>query len=229
MIKNKQVLAIIPARGGSKGLPGKNIMELGGKPLISWTIHAAQKSKYIDRVILSSDDAEICATAGYYGCEVPFTRPEELATDAADSASVVLHALEQMERKDSFDIIVLLQPTSPFRNERHIDEALEQFVDGDALSLVSVNALNKSMEWLFVINQQNHTLQRLGQTGRLATRRQDLPPIYALNGALYLINKEHFMKTQRFIDELTQAYIMESKASVDIDTQEDFDYARFIL
>lgn len=224
MLHSKKILAIIPARGGSKGLPGKNILELGGLPLISWTIKAAQESQYIDRVILSSDDAEIAAVARAYQCEVPFVRPQELATDTADAVSVMLHAIE-LEGAD-FDIIVLLQPTSPFRNAECIDAALEQYEQQQATSLVSVAQLDKSPEWLYRLNVQNNTLIPLLAQDKPVVRRQDSQPAYYLNGALYIFDKNYFIQTQGIIDESTQAYIMDSKRSLDIDTREDFEYAQ---
>lgn len=227
MINQKSILAIIPARGGSKGLPRKNVMELGGMPLLSWTIQAAKRSKYVDRVILSSDDEEICAVAKDYDCDVPFIRPSELASDTSDSASVVSHALEQAGT--GFDIIILLQPTSPFRNEKNIDDALEQFVYNEALSLVSVAQLNKSPEWLFSLNSENNRLSQLFLNNGLVTRRQDSQKAYFLNGAIYIFDKNYFIKSNRFIDEHTLAYVMETSASLDIDTIEDFNYARFKL
>jgi N-acylneuraminate cytidylyltransferase len=125
VINGKRVLAIIPARGGSKGLPRKNILPLGGLPLIGWSVNAALNSKYVDRVILSSDDEEVCTVAQELGCDVPFKRPSELATDTANTASVVSHAVGQCG--DGYDIILLLQPTSPLRTVTDVDNALELF------------------------------------------------------------------------------------------------------
>lgn len=227
MINHKKILAIIPARGGSKGLPRKNVLDLGGMPLISWTIKAAQNSKYIDRVILSSDDSEICAVARDYKCDVPFIRPDELASDTADSASVVLHALEQVG--DGYDIVILLQATSPFRNEKNIDAALEQFVYNDKRSLVSVAQLNKSPEWLFELNSSANTLSPLYQGDKVVTRRQDSRHAYYLNGAIYIFDKQYFISHRKFIDEHTLAYVMETSSSIDIDSIEDLNYARFKL
>lgn len=224
MIDLKKILAIIPARGGSKELPRKNVLDLGGSPLISWTINAAKNSKYIDRVILSSDDEEIFTVAKEYGCEVPFVRPAELASDTADSASVVRHAIEQVG--SSYDIIVLLQPTSPFRGENHIDAALEQYISKDALSLVSVASLNKSPEWLFWLNAETTTLSGVLKSENINTRRQDASTAYYLNGAIYIFDKNYFMENNAFMDKHSQAFIMDSRFSLDIDTREDFNLAK---
>jgi N-acylneuraminate cytidylyltransferase len=227
MINNRRVLAIIPARGGSKGLPRKNILDLGGIPLISWTIRAAQNSKYIDRVILSSDDEEICTVARNYNCEIPFTRPAELATDTADSVSVVSHALES--EGQFFDIIVLLQPTSPFRSVNDIDGALEQFICNNASSLVSVTNLSKSVEWLYFLDSDSDKLDKVYQSDKQVIRRQDSRKAYFLNGAIYIFEKQFFIEHKRFIDEYTQAYVMGIESSLDIDTKEDLNYARYML
>ena len=125
MIDNKRVLAIIPARGGSKGVPRKNIRNLAGKPLIAWTIKEGKKSKYIDRLILSSEDSEIIEIAKAYGCDVPFVRPEELAKDNTSGVEPVLHAVSKLE---GYDIVVLLQPTSPLRTVTDIDKCIEKCI-----------------------------------------------------------------------------------------------------
>ncbi len=134
MIKGKKVLAIIPARGGSKGVPSKNIKDLGGKPLIAWTIEAAKSVKEIDSVIVSSDSELIISVAKKHGAEVPFKRPEELATDGAKSIDVINHAMDFFEGK--YDIVVVLQPTSPLRSAHHVRSALKDFMNREAKAMV---------------------------------------------------------------------------------------------
>jgi len=134
MIDSQKILALIPARGGSKGLPRKNILPLSGKPLIAWTVEAAKNSKYIDNCIVSTDDIEIAECAEKYGAEIPFLRPPNLATDFTSSNDVILHAIENIH--DNYDLLVLLQPTSPLRTEYDIDNGIEKF-----LHLVSFSAL----------------------------------------------------------------------------------------
>ena len=136
MINNKSILVVIPARGGSKGLPDKNIMPLAGKPLIEWTIEVARESKYIDRFILSTDSEEIADVARSYQCEVPFMRPQELATDDASGNDVVIHALEYIGEK--YNLVMVLQPTSPLRKTEDIDQALEIMEKENAPAVVSV-------------------------------------------------------------------------------------------
>ena len=147
MINNKRVLAVIPARGGSKGVPRKNVRELAGRPLICWTIDAAKNSKYIDRLILSSDDDEIIDMAKAIGCDVPFTRPAALASDTASGADVLCHAVENAG--EDYDYVVLLQPTSPLRQSGDIDEAVQLCIDRRLASVVSVAEATKSPYWMF--------------------------------------------------------------------------------
>lgn len=224
-INNQSVLAIIPARGGSKGLPGKNIKPLAGKPLIAWTIEAAQQSQYIDKVILSSDDEQIIETAKQYGCEVPFIRPTELASDTATSIDVVLHALENVS---AHDLIILLQPTSPLRDAHDIDAALEYMVEKNADSCASVCTPDKSPYWMYHTND-NGTLIPLINTELNANQRQQLPAVYALNGAIYINQTLQIQKTRKFVDSNTVAFSMSKTHSVDIDDFEDFQVAKCLL
>lgn len=225
MINNLKVLAIIPARGGSKGLPRKNILRFGGLPLIAWTIQAAQQSKYIDRIILSSDDEEICEIAGHYGCEVPFIRPAELADDFADSVLVVSHAIQQVG--SDYDVVILLQPTSPFRTFHHIDESLDLFVISNTNSVISVTQLDMCPEWLYWLNRDNLSLSKVLEHQNPILRRQASRPAYYINGAIYIVEKNYFVEHKTFINQKTIAYQMAQKDGLDIDTQDDFDFASY--
>lgn len=227
MIEDQKVLAIIPARGGSKGLPRKNILPLGDKPLIAWSIDAARASKYIDRVICSTDDQDICDVAREYGCDVPFMRPSALATDSATSLDTVVHAIENSG--DEYDIIVLLQPTSPFRSERHIDEAIELHTGNRAWSTTSVCEVNKSPEWMFWVDEQTHEMSSILSGVDTCSRRQESKVAHVLNGALFVNDRNELIERQRFIDEQTLAYFMEKRSSIDIDVREDLEYAKFLL
>ena len=149
MIGNGKVLAVIPARGGSKGLPGKNILPVGGKPLIAYSIDAARACAAVDRVIVSSDDDAIIAAARACGCDVPFRRPDELATDTAASIDVILHALDQVP---GYDYVVLLQPTSPLRTAADIDAACERLAGHGAQACVSVSPVEQSPYWMYHIS-----------------------------------------------------------------------------
>ena len=225
MIRNKTVLAIIPARGGSKGLPGKNIKPLSGKPLIAWTIEAALNSKFIDRVVLSSDDEDIINAAKQYGCEVPFVRPKELAQDDSPAIDTVLHALQQLPR---YDITLLLQPTCPLRSAAHIDGALTTMLTKSAKSCVSVTQPHKSPYWMYAVNGSGRLKPLLNRV-LAAKQRQELPEVYVLNGAIYAIDTEYLLNTRVFVPDGTVPYIMAKEHSVDVDYQLDLDFVEFLL
>jgi CMP-N,N'-diacetyllegionaminic acid synthase len=226
MIENKTVLAIIPARGGSKGVPRKNIRELSGKPLIAWTIEEAKKSKYIDRLILSSEDAEIIAIAKQWDCEVPFVRPQELAQDETPGIDPVIHAIETLQEK--YDYVVLLQATSPLRSVEDIDGCLSLMIQEGATSCVSVTEPDKSPYWMYRMVQSSHTLEPLIVQEIETNRRQDLPKVYALNGAVYVNKCSVLLKTKRFVSDETIGYIMSKEHSLDIDTELDFKFLNYL-
>lgn len=225
MIKNKKVLAIIPARGGSKGVPRKNIRLLADKPLIAWTIEAAKQSKYIDRLILTSEDHEIIKVAKEYGCEVPFIRPQELAEDTTPGIDPVLHALTHV---DGYDIVVLLQPTSPFRSANDIDECIEKIIKMQSPACVSVAETDVSPYWMYEVGE-DEKLNPVVQQEELIVRRQELPHTYVLNGAVYVANVEWLKRQKTFLTEETVAFVMPKERSYDIDTEEDFLWCRYLL
>lgn len=227
MIGDRRVLAVIPARGGSKGVPGKNIQPVGGRPLIAWTVSAAMASRYVDRVILSSDDADIIDAARAAGCEAPFVRPDVLATDEATSVDVVLDALE---RVPGYDIVVLLQPTSPLRTAEDIDGALERMAESGAPGCVSVCQATDH-PWLTFGEDGAGRLQAFCSPGAGASlRRQDLPPAYVLNGAVYAVDTAGLRATGRFLEPgLTAAWVMPTERSLDIDTWDDIRAADAVL
>ena len=226
MISGKSVLAIIPARGGSKELPQKNILPLAGKPLIVWSIEAANKSKYIDRCIVSTDDEEIAQLAKKYGCEVPFMRPAELATDDANVNDVFLHVLDLL--REQYDILVVLQPTSPLRESEDIDHALEMIEHENVSAVVSVCKSNKPLPWHFTI-EKDGVLKSVFPRKKLSVNRQELSPTYLPNGALFIAYTDFFRSKTTFYTESTFAYIMPPERSVDIDTRNDFLLAEAIL
>lgn len=225
MINGKSILAIIPARGDSKGVPRKNIRELAGKPLIAWTIEEAKKSKYIDRLIVSSEDQEIIQVAKSWGCEVPFVRPKELALDDTPGSQVIIHALHMLSKHD---YVLVLQPTSPLRTVEDIDGCIQFCEERRAVSCVSVTEPDKSPYWMFVLDSVGRMRPLLVQD-RLITRRQGLPTVYALNGAIYMAQWDWFLENETFIHEQTLAYIMPRERSLDIDTEFDFELATMRL
>ena len=218
------MLGVIPARGGSKGVPGKNIRLVAGKPLIAWTIEAAQSSKSLDHVVLTSDDREIIDVAKKYNCNAPFVRDSHLAIDTTPTVDVVLDALD---RCPGYEWVVLLQPTSPLRTAQDIDQAVEQCIALNAPSCVSVCLAQESPYWMFTLNQDQNLAPLLPNVA--VTRRQDLPPVYSLNGAIYVAKSEWLRQKRTFLTPDTVAYEMPVERSLDIDTETDFFQLKYLL
>ncbi len=221
MYKNKTFLAIIPARGGSKRLPRKNVLDLNGKPLIAYSIEAGLKSKYIDRVVVTSDDEEILAISQKYGA-LTIKRPDELASDIATSFDAIKHTIENTKK---YDYVILLQPTSPLRNEKHINEAIELLEDKNADAVVSVCEMDHSPLWS---NTLDDSLSMKGflKDEVLNKRSQDLEKYFRLNGAIYICNTDKLLEEESFfLKENIFAYIMNRETSIDIDEEIDFKIA----
>jgi len=219
-----RTLAVIPARGGSKGIPRKNILEIAGKPLIAWTIEAALKAKSISRIIVSTDDAEIAEIAINLKAEVPFLRPQELATDTTPTKDVIFHLVNKITETEGWipDIVVTLQPTSPLRNHVHIDEAISIFVaDELADSLVSCVQVPHIFhpESVMKVDSNGYLVPYLSP--QQPSRRQDKQVIWARNGAAIYITRQNKLHEFIFGGNLI-AYAMHPDVSVDIDTMEDF-------
>jgi CMP-N-acetylneuraminic acid synthetase len=223
MISGKRLLAIIPARSGSKRLPRKNILDLAGKPLIAWTIEAALESKYIDRIVVSTDSKEISSISRKYGADVPFMRPDELATDETTSIDVVLHQLDQLEEcNDSYSYVILLQPTSPLRTAENIDESVELLKSRNSDAVISVCKVEHSPLWCNTIPADGSLLNFLDDS-ILNKRSQDLNQYYRLNGAIYLCNIKLLKKEKNFfLKSNSIAYKMNEEQSIDIDSKNDF-------
>ena len=226
MIDGKPVLAVVPARGGSKGLPGKNIRNLAGKPLIAWTIDAARKCSLIDRLIISSDDEAIIRVAKDCGCEAPFVRPPELATDETPGVAPVLHAVESLP---GYEIVVLLQPTSPLRTATDIDGCLRFMAAGALPSVASVSECAESPYWMYSL-EAGQVLKPVIPTVAPIQRRQDAPAAYALNGAVYAVEVDWLKRERNVVAPgVTAGFIMPRERSIDIDTELDLDWAEFVL
>ena len=225
MIRGKTVLGLIPARGGSKGLPRKNLRPAGGKPLIAWTIEAAKRSSCIDRLIVSSDDEEIRGVASSLGCEAPFVRPAELGIDEASSMDVVMHALSQMPRHD---YVVLLQPTSPLREARDIDGCMERCEAEGAPACVSIVRTKAHPQWIYFLTDAGRLKPAVEDTER-AHRRQELSPAFTPNGAVYVARCDWLRTHRSFLTEETLGYEMPAERSVDVDTGLDLFVASAIL
>lgn len=218
-------IAIIPARKDSKGVPRKNIKELCNKPLITWTIEAALKSDSVSRVIVSTDCEDIAEISRNHGAEVPFIRPDELATDSSSSMSVVSHMINQLNLKSKN--IIFLQPTSPLRTYLHIQEAYKKFIENDLESLVSITPVDKHPYWSYKVVKNK--LINFFEEDHSGIRRQDLPEAYALNGAIYIFTQKFFESYNSFVSDESGYYLMDRYSSIDIDDDLDFKIAKLIL
>jgi CMP-N,N'-diacetyllegionaminic acid synthase len=226
-----KIIGLITARGGSKGIPHKNILNLAGKPLIAWTINAALESNQLSRLIISTDDNEIKKIAEQYGAEVPFIRPDYLAGDSASSLSVVNHAIQFLldEGFQKSDYILLLQPTSPLRSANDIKNAINLMQRKDAMAVVSVSESSDHPYLTRKISPEG-ILENFMEIIPDNLRRQDLPPAYVINGAIYLNRISSLLDDKTLLPEKkTFAYIMPREHSIDIDTPGDFHLAELIL
>lgn len=230
MYKGKKILAVIPARAGSKRLPNKNIKSLCDKPLIGWSIVAGANSNYVDKVIVSTDSDEIASVSKQFGADVPFLRPQELATDSASSFDVVKHAIDFLSSQGNlYDVVILLQPTSPLRNFKDLDSAIEFFYSKNANSVTSVCEVEHSPLWSNVL-PNNFSMRNFIRKSIKGKNSQGLKKYYRLNGAIYICNIERFLIEKSFIsNKRSFAYIMDQQNSVDIDTELDFLVAETIL
>lgn len=226
MYKDKSILAIIPARGKSKRLPGKNIKNFLGKPLIAWSIERALESGYIDRVIVSTDSEKIASVARSFKADIPFMRPKRLATSFAKTVDVIFHALNWLEKnnKAKYDIVVLLQPTSPLRLKDDVDKALRLLLLKKAGAVVSVSPAGYYLEWVNKL-PANLNMNNFVKKGFINKNRESLENYYRLNGCLYIAKTEYLKKMGSFFGPKTYAYKMEASRSVDIDTIIDFSLA----
>lgn len=216
------VLGLVTARGGSKRLPGKNVMDFAGRPLVVHTIEAAKGCAAIDRVLLSTDDETIAEVARQAGCEVPFLRPDALASDTATSMDVVFHALEWLEKRANYSpwAVALLQPTSPLRTARHLDEAIAQLVRQSPPSSVVGVTSARPASWLYVSDAQGRVapLFEKGHAPVLPERSRLVMP----NGAVYVATVDFLRAHGGFVGPGTEGYAMSAMDSVDVDTAEDF-------
>ncbi|NOY35808.1 MAG: acylneuraminate cytidylyltransferase family protein [bacterium] len=223
MYKNKTILAIIPARGGSKRIPKKNIKPLVGKPLIAYSIDAALQSKYIDRVIVSTDDKEIARVAAKRKAEIPFLRPKKLSGGKATTVSALQHAVRFLEEQENYkaDIVVLIQPTTPLILSKDIDDAIKKLIRTRSNSCVSLCEISERPEWMYQI-KKNKAVPFI-KTKNSAKRTQDLPKTLRLNGGVYATRKDTLMKKNKIVDGGNlSAIIMPRERSIDIDEPIDF-------
>jgi len=216
---SEKILAIIPARGGSKGVPKKNIRELNGKPLIAYTIEAAQNSKYVDRLVVSTDSQEIADISINFGADVPFLRPSYLATDSAKALGVVKHMLFEIEKFDNinYSIILYLEPPAPFRTAEDIDRCVELFIKKRPDSVVSVNEANQYHP-ILMKKISNNYLEPIWKSEPEGVPRQEYKPTaYMRNGAVYVLKKENIIKN-KFYGGSIVPYLMPEERSICIDS-----------
>ena len=224
------MLALIPARSGSKGIPRKNICPLAGKPLIAWTIESARQSECVDRVVESTDDSQIAEIAVQWGAESPFLRPEDIAKDDTPGIAPVIHAIKWLEEHQNYrpDYVALLQPTSPLRESQDINAAYELALRHGADAVVSVTAAEKHPYWMKTLDQQGR-LENFLPTEKKYQCRQDLPDVYGLNGAIYIGRREILLAEENLFPTNTYGYVMPPERSVDIDSGWDLQLAELII
>ncbi len=223
------MLAIIPARGGSKGLPGKNIKDLCGKPLIAYTIEAALKSKKITQVVLSTDDEAITETCKKYGIEIPFLRPKELASDNSLIVDTYIYTVDRInkEQNKNYTSVVALLPTCPLRTTEDIDRAIEIYEKKEADSVISFYEAPHPVQWYKTVDKNGVLRSILPEGDRLANRQEE-EKSYLPNGAIYVFSMD-LLRDKKYYSDKTYPYIMPASRSIDIDNLFDFEMAEFLL
>jgi N-acylneuraminate cytidylyltransferase/CMP-N,N'-diacetyllegionaminic acid synthase len=227
----KKVLCIIPARKGSKGLRNKNIKKLNKIPLIAWSILTAKKCKLIDEIIVSTDCPKISKIAVKYGAKVPFIRPKKFATDKSSSFSVLKHAIDFFKKKKTlFDYILMLEPTSPLRDSKDIDFCINKLKKNNIETLVSVTrVVDQHPYFLYSISKKNILKPYVKKQKKLYIRRQDVSPLYYLEGSIYISKTKTLLKEKTWYHKKTQAFEVEKRKSLEIDDIDDFKLAEFYL
>ncbi len=228
MYKDKKILAIIPARSGSKGLRHKNIKLLNDKPLIAYTIEAAIESDIFTDIVVSTDSEEYASISKRYGASIPFLRPDELASDIASSADMIVYTIQRLKELGKvYDYFVLLQPTSPLRKASDIKNAVDLLIENKLDSVVSVCEAEHSLS---IYNTLGDSLSLEGFINKnSATRRQDDKKYYRINGSIYISNVKKYLSERDFYGKKSKAYIMSRESSIDIDTELDFKIAEYIM
>lgn len=228
MIEKKRVIAVIPARGGSKGIKDKNIRSLGGLPLIAHVIKAALGSRYLDRVVVTTDSAQIATVAKQQGADVPFLRPAALAQDTSKTVDAVAHTLDTLQMKgNNYDIVVLLQPTQPFTQTEHIDKALEAFIGDKSFSgMVGVCEVKEHPILMRTLeNGRLNNLLKMSST----VRRQDMPAVYKVNGCIYINARDDYHQSALSLNDNPIPFIMDRRFCIDIDEESDLNFAQYLL
>ena len=231
MFKGKRVLGLICARGGSKGVPKKNIRPLGGRPLIGWSIESAKTCDLIDRIVVSTDDEEIARVAEHYGANVPFIRPEELARDNSPEWFVWQHALRKLGRLDNFrpDYLIVLPPTAPFRSHDDIRKSLEVIRERDVDIVISVTEANRNPYFNMVELDSNGFANLVNSPEGKVVRRQDAPEVFDMTTVLYTARTEFILKANGIFEGNVRAIMIPQNRALDIDTEMDFKFAEFLI
>ena len=228
-----KVLGLITARGGSKGIPKKNIVNVGGKPLIAWTIEAALKSHVFDRVVVSTDNNEIASIAQKWGAEVPFTRPDRLAKDDSPHADVLIHAINWLQEKEDYlpEFLMLLQPTSPLRTSQDIDKSFQLAIDRKADCVISVQETLSHPYSVMQVTEDQKLSEFLmsSEDPESYQRRQARPKFYSLNGAIFIFKVDALLTNKNTYPDLTFTYVMPQERSLDVDTSWDLHIANLVL
>jgi N-acylneuraminate cytidylyltransferase/CMP-N,N'-diacetyllegionaminic acid synthase len=224
MINNKKIIAVIPARKGSKGLKGKNIKELCGKPLIAWSIEAALSSKYLDEIVVSTDDKATIDIANKYGASAPFLRPEYLSSDVATTFDVLKHTINfyKNELNKEFDYIVLLEPTSPLRDFSDIDNAVERLIYSDASSIVGISKTEDQNPVFLVNKDKDDFISGYVSKDMPSLRRQDVKDIYFFDGSIYISELKSLLDRETFYHNNTIGFEMPKYKSLEVDDIYDF-------
>ncbi len=228
-----KILGVIPARAGSKGVPQKNTKMLSGKPLLAWTIIEAKKSRLIDRLILSTEDKKIAEVGKSFGVDVPFERPKELAGDKTHTPEILMHAIKEIEKIDGiiYDIIVLLQPTVPFRQAEHIDKAIKKFTSDKFDSLITITKQEYPPWWMFKLDKKKlcTVFEYEKSSNVFNMERQEFPSIYKPNGSVYVTKTALLQKNRQLVNPDSCGFlIINDEFQVNIDTPLDFEVAEAI-
>ena len=230
MYKGKRILAIVPARGGSKGLPGKNIKPLCGKPLIAWSIEHAQNSKYIDDIFISTDSREIADVAEEYGVLVPELRPIELAKDTTPSSEFIIYTLNKLKTEGKhFDYFILLEPTSPLRDVEDVDKSIEMIVDNPENDSIVGVAMSGTIHPAFMVVINKRGVLEAFEPDKQTLRRQDLPKVFFFEGSVYVSKVDSYLKRKTFYHEKTMPYVVPEWKSHEIDDYVDFSIIETIM
>jgi CMP-N,N'-diacetyllegionaminic acid synthase len=230
MLNKMRILATICARGGSKGVPNKNIRLLNGKPLIAYTIECAKKYTKFDRIIVSTDSPKIAEVAKQYGADVPFLRPKELATDTSPKIPVLQHAVRYLEKEenDRYDLIVDLDPTSPLRTVEDIENCVNKMIEKNPNVVFSVTPAHKN-PYFNMVEEKDGKVYLCKKLDEPITRRQDAPKVYAMNASIYVYKKDFLLNTDSVFSNNTMAVVMPEERSIDIDRPIDFEFVEFLM